>query len=351
MLTKFSKMLLALSLVFVMSTQVMSSSKRNEEVREEAIEESEPNKRRRLAPVPQPKNKVTTSRSSSSSSSSSAHRNESKEEKRDEEEPSTSSSSSSSSSSSHDSRNHHITKLDLSRDKDLTDISFLRFFPALRELNLSNCYNLGDSYQPISQLTTLVSLNLYETGLTKPRYIKTLVNLTYLKMWCSDLPKAMKYISHLPKLRELDIGGNKFEGLEKISQLTTLDTLILRGFFNDGYEEEESEFPSLDFISHLINLKKLRLSGNNYSFAIKPIVKLPRLTDLDLSGCYCIKDLRKLKKLTSLVHLDLSHINSFYMPTLEKDLSALTKLAELRSLTVSPRVKVPTFPDSVRINR
>jgi hypothetical protein len=45
--------------------------------------------------------------------------------------------------------NLDVTSLDLSNDESLTDISFIRHFPNLVELNLEeNCY-LGDNYKPI----------------------------------------------------------------------------------------------------------------------------------------------------------------------------------------------------------
>jgi hypothetical protein len=244
-------------------------------------------------------------------------------------------------------KNNHITKMDLSDDQELTNIDFIRFFPNLRELNLSYCWNLGDNYAAVSRLPMLEELNLYNIGLTEVKHIKPLVHLTSLALTCPDIKKAMKFIVKLPNLKKLDIAGGNIMGLEKISQLTSLESLRLRGVFNDdGNDDEEFVYPSLDFLTPLINLRKLDLASNDYIFYIKPVVHLPKLTHLDLSGCKSIKDLCLLKHLKSLTHLDLRYINPGHIQRFNNEVFSKKELLNLKELILSSDIKdIPCLPN------
>lgn len=247
-------------------------------------------------------------------------------------------------------KNSHIVKLDLSRDKDLHDLNFIRFFPNLIQLDLSNS-DIGDNYYPISQLIKLEKLNLFRTELTTAKHITPLKNLIHLKITCPHIGNAVKYIKQLPNLMELDINGG-VKGVEKIAKLTSLKRLTLSCIFNqDEGTGFDLDSQPLDFLSSLINLRRLDLSHNDYIFCIKPLTKLPQLTHLNLEGCHNIRDLRRLNKIESLTRLDLRYMNSMCIPTLTNDLKKLAKLRNLKILVVSESIKLPIFSEEVRIIR
>lgn len=248
-------------------------------------------------------------------------------------------------------KNTHITNLDLSDDWSLTNIEFICFFSHLTDLNISNSPQLGDGYKPISQLVNLERLGLRGTELTTTKHLVPLVNLVKLSVTCPNIGKEVKHLSKLPNLRELWIGGD-IKGIEKLSKLTSLEILDLRFVFNkDEAYGDNFVFPTLDFLSSLVSLRKLNLSSSYCIFYIKPIARLPQLTNLNLSGCPSIHDLRKLKRIKSLVKLNLGYVSSFYTPTINTDLTALTKLPNLRKLTIDSDEDIPTFPDQVRIHK
>src|SRR5580692_8351579 len=74
-------------------------------------------------------------------------------------------------------------KLTFSSNTHLDNVNFLLAFPNLTDLDISFCKNLGDSYQPISQLTNLERLDIYATGLTTTQYLAPLVKLQYLRIY------------------------------------------------------------------------------------------------------------------------------------------------------------------------
>ena len=102
-------------------------------------------------------------------------------------------------------RNSHVTMLDLSNDQTLTDISFLKYFPNLRELDLRESYNILN-IEFLGQLTRLEKLNI--SGVFFEDYTG-----------CSDL----SFLAPLVELKELDISGNF--NLFYISPLTSLPNL------------------------------------------------------------------------------------------------------------------------------
>jgi Leucine-rich repeat (LRR) protein len=360
MLTKLSKTILALSLALVMSTQVIASEKRQRDDDDEksaAVSYKHPRTSagagvdsgdiaykhtfmelrhlkglraalRRMKAMKDPSVISPTSESSSSSSSgTSSPKEESKEEARDES----------------DVRNKHVVSLDLSldltRNRNLTDITFLRFFPCLTELNLLGCGNLNGSYREISQLTSLTNLNLCSTPITT-KYIKSLTKLRQLSVSRCDITKAMRYIVRLPCLRELSLSGTNIDGIVNISRITTLESLKLyRMFVNDrDIPDKDVTFPALDFLSGLSRLRTLDLSNNYLIFYVKPIARMDSLTELNLEWCYSIKDLRRLRHLKSLTKLNLNGISPDDITTLKEDLTHLKGMHRLQELIIDIRV-------------
>jgi Leucine-rich repeat (LRR) protein len=171
-------------------------------------------------------------------------------------------------------RNSHITMLDLSNDESLTDISFVKYFPNLRELNLAGSYNISNLEQ-IGQFTRLEKLN--------------------------------------------------------ISSIMIRDDII---------------YPEIDFISSLVNLRELDISGNQFLFKISPIAILPNLTALNLQCDQEIRDWVSLSSLKSIRRLDLfcaeSAVNKI-------NASFLLSLTDLEELTINWEMQIPELPPSIKI--
>lgn len=244
-------------------------------------------------------------------------------------------------------RKDKVVQLSLAFNPYLDNVNFLLGFPHLTDLDLTACYKLGDNYGVISQLTNLERLSLFNTNLTTTVYLRPLVKLQHLRIICPNLEESMVDLSCLKSLKELDISGRCWKGLIGLSQLTSLESLILRSFYLTGEEEFEEEFPPLDFLSPLLKLRELDLSSNTFITHIKPIVNLPNLTALNLRGCQSIFDLRCLKKLKSLKDLNISNIGAYDIPTMEEDLIYFVRLNNLRKLTVISDIKVPDALSSI----
>jgi hypothetical protein len=168
------------------------------------------------------------------------------------------------------------------------------------------------------------------------------------------MKKCLKHIVQLPSLKFLSLGGESIRedtsGLDQLSQLPHLEKLNLKGIFNNVDNSSDYFFPSLYFLQSLRSLRTLNLSLNDCVFYINPIVNLPNLTDLDLSGCVCIRDLREISKLKSLINLNLDFMSD--VPTIKKDLESLKELKNLRSLTISPlMIDVPELPKEIIIHK
>lgn len=235
-------------------------------------------------------------------------------------------------------RNYRVLNIDLSFNKYLDNVNFLLGFPGLTDLNLNFCENLGDNYKAISGLTSLKRLEIYGIGLTTTEYLKPLVKLEYLNIWCPDLGKFIEPLSHL-NLKELRISGCEWKGLTELSKLISLESLILKDFWQQ--DEGQEEFPPLDFIAHLVNLKRLDLSDNIYITHINPIGSLPVLAHLNLSGCYNIVDLECINKSISIQELDLSRMYPSCISITKESLVALTQLNSLRKLIIYEFTELP----------
>jgi hypothetical protein len=97
-----------------------------------------------------------------------------------------------------------VVKLDLSRNKYLTDINFVLAFPTITYLNLAFSFNLGNNYKYVSSLKSLRILNLTNIFSHEPKielhHLCNLENLTSLDLSHNNLKKTIKYLSHLTKL-------------------------------------------------------------------------------------------------------------------------------------------------------
>ena len=243
-------------------------------------------------------------------------------------------------------KNSHITVMDLSNERELTNIEFLVYFQNLRELNLEYCNMLKDSYHSVSGLTNLRKINLRDVKLTTTIHLRPLVNLTSLNLSANPDLTTVRDIITLTKLKKLDLGGNsELTDLERLAQLTSLRNLSLNGIFNN----DNISYPSLDFIAALTNLRKLNLGSNDWLFYIKPLVGLSHLTHLDLSASRDIKDLPLIGVITTLEKLNLRFIYSGCPASIIKPMFLAT-LTRLRSLTMDRGLDIPPLLPSVQVH-
>jgi Leucine-rich repeat (LRR) protein len=168
--------------------------------------------------------------------------------------------------------------LDLSHDESLTDISFIRQFPNLVELNLENT-RLGNNYKPITYLSHLQSLKLSRLGLTAISPLSRLTNLVEL-----DLSHGgMRRISPLLKLVHLE-RLNLFSCVN-IKDIYLLGNMKLLTHLNIAITTyDQPVYPSLDFLSSLLNLKSLNVSFNPIE-SLDPLGNLINLEILDITAC------------------------------------------------------------------
>jgi hypothetical protein len=172
----------------------------------------------------------------------------------------------------------HVTSLDLSHDESLTDISFIRHFPNLVELNLENT-PLGNNYYPITCLYSLQSLKLSRLGLTAISPLTKLTDLIEL-----DLSHGgMRRISPLLKLPHLE-RLNLFSCVN-IRDIHLLANMKLLTHLNIAFTTyDQPIYPPLDFLSSLLNLKSLNVSFNPIE-SLDPIGNLTNLEILDIATC------------------------------------------------------------------
>lgn len=112
----------------------------------------------------------------------------------------------------------------------LTDLSGLKHFPQLKELNLAgnNLKNLNG----ISHLKQLELLNLTANKITTLRGIRHLKHLKYLFLRDNHL-KNLSEIQHLKKLLVLDcMNNNRLDSIGKLIETETLAELYIFDFKN-----------------------------------------------------------------------------------------------------------------------
>lgn len=174
--------------------------------------------------------------------------------------------------------NLDVTCLNLSHDESLTDISFIRHFPNLVELNLENT-RLGNNYKPITYLYHLQSLKLSRLGLTAISPLTRLTSLVEL-----DLSHGgMRRISPLLKLINLE-RLNLFSCVN-VKDIYLLGNMKLLTHLNIAITTyDQPVYPSLDFLSSLLNLKSLNVSFNPIE-DLDSIGDLVNLEILDIAAC------------------------------------------------------------------
>ena len=192
----------------------------------------------------------------------------------------------------------------------------------------------GNNVGRLTQLATLESLFLSNTGLTDAANISAIAGLRELdcsQTWVSDLTP----LRSLPKLQLLDCSDTEVIDLSPLQYMPNLQSLVCTGLTLSDLTPLK-ELPNLQSIdcsftqvSDLTPLKKLRnLQSISCSFTpvhdLAPLKYLPSLQSLDCAGTQ-VSDLAPLKGLKNLRSLDCKS-------TRVKYLAPLKGLPNLRSL-------------------
>lgn len=199
--------------------------------------------------------------------------------------------------------NSSVISLDLSHDESLTDISFIRHFPNLVELNLEeDCY-LGNNYKPICEIISLTKLNLSGMDITLLKPLKRLLSLQELNLSENQI-KSISALTSL-KLHTLNLSGNwRIKDLHLVGKITTLVNLDISSILSEN-DDMQQYYPSLDCLHPLIDLKCLNIRGNYALERISPLLYLPNLEKLNASVCRNIEDYAVINNLPFLKEITL----------------------------------------------
>ena len=171
----------------------------------------------------------------------------------------------------------HTLKLEIS-GSHAHDLSFLGALTGLRKLSLHYYENIT-SLNGIETLNQLEELELIScTSLQDVSGLKNFPNLIKLTISdCKKLQTGLEVLPNLPRLHSLAIGEEANQASDKLSQLTSLEELVL-----GGLEQKEiatitanmrkltrlsllsCSIVNLRVLSHLKRLRKLSLSGTGY---------------------------------------------------------------------------------------
>lgn len=208
-----------------------------------------------------------------------------------------------------------IVELSL-RDANIQDLTKLKYFTNLEELNLSLNPLLPSSFNHISQLKKLKYLDLSATDLQNTETLAKLKSLEFLYIGFNSDIEEVKNLEPLSSLKHLGLEFSGIKRIKDISASNTIQTLNLKG----------SKVEDMNGLSKFHNLIELNLSGNPIE-KIKGLNQLKQLKKLNLSSINVDK-IEGLQDLANLNILDLSN-NEL------KEIIGLNSLIELRELNLS----------------
>jgi Leucine-rich repeat (LRR) protein len=169
---------------------------------------------------------------------------------------------------------------------NLNDLSFLRFYPNLKHLDL--WANSIDDIEYISNLTELVFLNIGGNSIT-------------------DLSP----LASLKKLKKLNVSCNNINSIEPISKIITLTYLDLH----------TNQIVDLSPLENLINLNELNIDDNKFT-SIAPVSNLKELNTLWSRNNIQVNDYLSLKSNEKLMRLYInwSNVDNTIIKELRKEL-------------------------------
>ena len=198
----------------------------------------------------------------------------------------------------------------------------------LLHLNINKLYSVYFKYIPKS-----VSIYNIEIWMSPYNYTERLLKFTNIynmeiftskkKYYDISLFGGLNFINNFTKLRILYVGYNlKYKITKEIQHFTSIEKLGLSTNINNT---------ELKYLSALPKLKELEIQMDNYVDGFQSFENSTSLTTLILNAAYCTEDML----------IDISNINSieiieFWSCTFDyKDLLYLNNLKELYDLTIS----------------
>jgi len=217
----------------------------------------------------------------------------------------------------------------------LTDISALSDVPGLQHLSLTDCNSLTD-FAPLYDLTKLQSLDIDSSSLKDIGFVQNMPDLSWLSIHNTDdllsidpLEACNESLTAL--FLENTWGLHDFHIVEQLTKLEQLELYLT-------YEDTLPSFAGME------QLEILRLYG---AYDLHTVAEAKNLTYLSLEGCNC-EDLSFLAQLQNLTNLDLADMSGYYvsfdpvlaLPKLEVlDISGSTAYADATPLLGIPTLK------------
>ena len=164
----------------------------------------------------------------------------------------------------------NITELSVQAGRETPDLTTYSVLPNLQRLAISG-RNL-ESLQGISELSSLYSLRLQQTGLTDLSVLNQQRNVTHLTLINNQNLSSYNTLQEMTWLRGLHIERSEGRSLVFIGELTSLEALTL----------VRTDTRTYDFILPLVNLRYLRLFDNRDVRDIPSLAGFTQLEELHL---------------------------------------------------------------------
>jgi internalin A len=169
------------------------------------------------------------------------------------------------------------TSLDLSNTKDISDLTPLKFFKNIEDLNLNKSIKIKD-LRPLSNLTSLKTLELEDN---KIEDLTPLSGLNLLETLVLDWNKIKDYqpICQLPNLKVLKISFNQVKIVDHLRNLPSLEIIFING----------NQIKDISSMAELTQLKVAKLWLNEIQ-DISPLKNLMLLENIDVEENPIIKN-------------------------------------------------------------
>jgi len=232
-----------------------------------------------------------------------------------------------------------LRKMNITDSVDLADI---RNIASIEGLDLT-----GNQYiqniEPLTQLVSLQTLNLSNTGVTDLSPIRNLTELVELNLSNTKL-QDIGPLKYSDKLVKLNLNGTSVDDISVLERMTHLEILEMKG-------TNVTDFSPL---SYLVSLKQLNLESTQIS-NLSSLDSLSNLTQLNASKTL-VANVEPLKSLKNLTILNLDSTQVSYIKALS-DLVNLkilhvnyTSISDLNALQGLPNIE-RIYCDQTKIDR
>ena len=178
-----------------------------------------------------------------------------------------------------------MTKIDLSGDVTISDLSPLSKLSALQDVNLA--LTPVSDLMPLRNLNSLLQLNISYTGVTSLEPLQYCTHITQLFLRGCQM-SDIGLVVNFPNLEDLDLSNTQVTSLAPISDLDSIDDLRLSG----------TPVSDLAPIAGLTNIELLNISSTNVKSidALQNMSKL-RILQADSTGISSLKALDNMPSL------------------------------------------------------